>query len=581
MSKDKIVLTPEQRTVTSHSGSAFISACPGAGKTHVLVERARQELKRNSTGQGLAFLSFTNAAISELRHRLKGEHLLADPPFPHYVGTFDTFLWQFFIAPLGVPGVATAPQLIPDLNERTIAPYKKAQSLSLSCFDRSTGKMLAEKAKKAGFDATGKPALTAQYEAIAKKCRDRFTARGELGFDDVRLVVKTYLDDPALSGRLALALSARFREIVVDEAQDCNPDDVGVINWLRAAGIATKVICDPHQSIYEFRGGVTEELFVLRDSFDPSDRLTMKGNFRSNSNICKAIAAFRSPGEQSATDEALGPDAQDTTPIQALLYAGTSVPLSIGQQFQALVLGSKLNPLDCPVLSSTKDAACKALGLSFATLTRHRVIRLASAVCSFHAGLETNARKEALEALHELVLELGGSLGQKTYFQYLSSAGLKPGDWRPSMLALMDKLRYDPTKHADCSVWLSTARAVMAPFLASTAGTIGQELPNHQDLIGVLGAMPVSSLVPRTIHSVKGRQFPGVCVVLSPSTCKGIVDYLTTGAPSENAESARKLYVAASRARRLLVIAIPKSQGPRLIAHIQKTGADVTRIALP
>jgi DNA helicase II / ATP-dependent DNA helicase PcrA len=195
--------------------------------------------------------------------------------------------------------------------------------------------------------------------------------------------------------------------------------------------------------------------------------------------------------------------------------------------------------------------------------------------------LEPNARKEALDALHELVLELGGNLGQKTYFQYLSSSGLKPGDWRPSMLALMDKLRYDPAKQPECSVWLSTARAVMAPFLASTAGTIGQELPNHQDLIGVLGAMPLASLVPRTIHSVKGRQFPGVCVVLSPSTCKGIVDYLTTGAPSENAENARKLYVAASRARRLLVIAIPKSQGPRLIAHIEKTGADVSKIALP
>jgi DNA helicase-2/ATP-dependent DNA helicase PcrA len=100
--------TPEQEDVIAHKESAFISACPGAGKTQVLVERARQELKKNSSGQGLAFLSFTNAAISELKARLQSEALLPNPPFPHYVGTFDTFIWHFFIAPLGIPRLCHA-----------------------------------------------------------------------------------------------------------------------------------------------------------------------------------------------------------------------------------------------------------------------------------------------------------------------------------------------------------------------------------------------------------------------------------------------------------------------------------------
>ncbi len=100
--------TPEQEVVIAHKENAFITACPGAGKTQVLVERARQELKNNASGQGLAFLSFTNAAISELKARLLSEALLLNPPFPHYVGTFDTFIWQFFIAPLGIPGCVDA-----------------------------------------------------------------------------------------------------------------------------------------------------------------------------------------------------------------------------------------------------------------------------------------------------------------------------------------------------------------------------------------------------------------------------------------------------------------------------------------
>jgi hypothetical protein len=71
-------------------------------------------------------------------------------------------------------------------------------------------------------------------------------------------------------------------------------------------------------------------------------------------------------------------------------------------------------------------------------------------------------------------------------------------------------------------------------------------------------------------------EFPGICVVLSPRTCKDLIGYLTTGQPAKSAEAARKLYVAASRAERLLVIAVPKSQGSRLVEHIKKTGAEVT-----
>src|ERR1022692_3239556 len=246
MSRKPFKPTEEQKAVIAHSGSAFISACPGAGKTQVLVERARQELKITSTGRGLAFLSFTNAAISELKSRLQAEALLLTPPFPHYVGTFDTFIWQFFIAPLGIPGQAKAPRLIPDMDDRAVVPYKDAQELPLSCFDRAAGTMIPEKAKQFGFDTAAKPGLTAKYEATARHCRERFIARGELGFSDVRAVVKGHLTDIPLSTKLSAALAARFREIVVDEAQDCNPADIEIINWLRDAGIVPTIIPDPH-----------------------------------------------------------------------------------------------------------------------------------------------------------------------------------------------------------------------------------------------------------------------------------------------------------------------------------------------
>jgi DNA helicase-2/ATP-dependent DNA helicase PcrA len=61
---------------------------------------------------------------------------------------------------------------------------------------------------------------------------------------------------------------------------------------------------------------------------------------------------------------------------------------------------------------------------------------------------------------------------------------------------------------------------------------------------------------------------------------KGILDYLETGSPVNFAEGSREIYVAASRAERLLAIPIPKSQGKRLVDHIGHTGAKVTVMPL-
>lgn len=97
--------TEQQQRVIEHVGSAFIAACPGAGKTRVMVERARKLLGGRPTGRGIAFLSFTIAAVSELEDRLRREGLVETPAFPHFIGTFDAFLWQFLVAPFGIDGL--------------------------------------------------------------------------------------------------------------------------------------------------------------------------------------------------------------------------------------------------------------------------------------------------------------------------------------------------------------------------------------------------------------------------------------------------------------------------------------------
>ncbi len=572
--------TTEQAAVIEHNGPAFISACPGAGKTRVLVERARRLLCGSEFAQGIAFLSFTKAAICELESRLKREGLLSGPVFPNFSGTFDSFIWQFFVAPFGVPGCSRTPRLMPDKNKWIVKPFKSAQALPLGCFERTTGTIKPELAAAAGYNTTTRDAsITAAYSTCAKHCFETAITMGHVDFEDVRSIVRQRLANAPLSARLGLALQSRFREIIVDEAQDCNSADLEIIDWLRQAGITTKVICDPHQAIYGFRGGVKSHLVKFEQSFAAADQKPMTGNFRSSPAICCAIAGLRPVAAAVKPDQPLGQYQDDRTPVTLLSYTGNAVTAKIGERFKTLVQQLGLNLADCPMLAATRESASKAIGWPLGQSSTHLTLRLASAVTDFHFAYDIVERKTALEAAHQVILELRGVLANRTYHQYLQAEEVSGDQWRPEILKLVRDLRFCQQKHPTSKAWLGCAQSTLMPLLPQGV-SVTQKLRDHKDLSKVLVTAPASCSPARTIHSVKGLEFPAVCVVMTTQTAGKILDFLESGAPQDAEEEARKIYVAASRAERLLAIAIPQSSAVRLEQRLTHAGSAVNVEAL-
>src|SRR6478736_2648376 len=67
------VLDPKQRqAATAPAGIVQIIAPAGSGKTTVLVERVRQLLTRGAAADRILALTFNDAAVTELRERLRG-----------------------------------------------------------------------------------------------------------------------------------------------------------------------------------------------------------------------------------------------------------------------------------------------------------------------------------------------------------------------------------------------------------------------------------------------------------------------------------------------------------------------------
>ena len=489
-------------------------------------------------------------------------------------GTFDAFLWQFLIAPFGVDGCAAKPRLIPDKDDRTIKPFPAAQALPLECFDRTTGNAIPAMIRRHGFHGKIKA-----YETAARRTRARLLERGELDFADARSVALARLRDPACGAVLGPAFAGRFQELIVDEAQDCNPVDLEIITWFRTAGIPIKVISDPNQAIYGFRGGVTRELSQFAATFSDAERLPMNGNFRSSGHITKGVVALRAPHMRTTIDEALGEFRKEPTAVQILSYSGKSVPSTIGTKFQELAAAMGLAARDCPVVSATRRTGANALGHPQDSGVRDLSYRLAVAVSDFHFSFEVGGRKEALVAIHRIMLELGDRMGGKTYHQHLADADVPSDAWRPEALALAQALRFSPERFATTEAWHDEARRLLAPLLSADGRSINQRLRRNGELEKALSVAPAYGHPARTIHSVKGMEFPGICVVMSPSTAKGIVDSLVGAAAGDN-EEARKIYVGASRAQRLLAIALPRTQAPRLRDLMVAMGGAVELVTL-
>ena len=66
-------------------------------------------------------------------------------------------------------------------------------------------------------------------------------------------------------------------------------------------------------------------------------------------------------------------------------------------------------------------------------------------------------------------------------------------------------------------------------------------------------------------------------MVLTSSNAKAILDLIVDAKSNGAAEQARKIYVGAARAQKLLALAIPDSQAKRLIDHLEAYGTPVVR----
>src|SRR5689334_22671808 len=92
----KFAYSDAQKAAIDCAGSMVITACPGSGKTTVMVEKIRQEFGNLKPHQGIIGISFTIKSSKELGDKCKrnGANIRAS-----FFGTIDNFCLAEIIFP--------------------------------------------------------------------------------------------------------------------------------------------------------------------------------------------------------------------------------------------------------------------------------------------------------------------------------------------------------------------------------------------------------------------------------------------------------------------------------------------------
>ena len=312
-------LNDEQRTAVFHGCSAARDAAPpllivagaGSGKTLTLASRVARLVLDGADPQRILLLTFSRRAAADLRvrvgrvlHQALGFGVAQRAPELPWAGTFHSVAARLLREHASRIGLS---------EHFTIADRGDSEDLlGLLRQEQGLAKTHKRFPMKGTCIAICSRVLNAQ-EPLAQVLQQRYPWCSEwegelkslfrayvaekqrqcvLDYDDLLLYWRQMLDEP----ELAQGLGTRFQQVLVDEYQDTNRLQAGILRALKPDGRGLSVVGDDAQSIYAFRAAELRNILDFPGQFEPAATvLTLQRNYRSSQPIlaaCNAVIAL-------------------------------------------------------------------------------------------------------------------------------------------------------------------------------------------------------------------------------------------------------------------------------------------------
>jgi ATP-dependent helicase/nuclease subunit A len=321
----------QEQAVARRAEPLLVSAAAGSGKTSVLVERFVRAVREDGIAPGrILAITFTERAAGELRARARarllelGDREAARDTEAAFVGTFHGFCARVLRSHSLAAGLDPAFEIVEEglagrlrelafkaavreflAGERTevvdlLAAYSvdRVRSMIEQVYLqlRSRGQRRPRLPEPGAEELTEALALDAAracalldelLECFGRAYAELKQGRGAVDFDDLELITLELL---AERDGIRAAWSDRFELLMVDEFQDTNPRQLGILRALERGNLFT--VGDEFQSIYGFRHADVS-LFRSRraELGERGASLTLTHNFRSREPLLGVVNA--------------------------------------------------------------------------------------------------------------------------------------------------------------------------------------------------------------------------------------------------------------------------------------------------
>ena len=285
-------LNPAQyEAVTTTEGPVLVVAGAGSGKTRTLVYRVAYLVDQGVAPETILLLTFTRRAAAEMLNR--AEQLVGRRCARVSGGTFHSLaheLLRFWGDRVGYPpnfGIMDRGDM-----EEVLGRLRKEQGLGRDDKKFPKRGTLATIISKAANKSVPLPELIeTQYSHLLgylpqmQKLAARYASYKKDGalmdFDDLLLIFERLLSE---NEEARVAISGRYRYVMVDEYQDTNPVQARIIGHLGGHG-NVMVVGDDAQAIYSFRGASFRNIMDFPQSFPGTRVVRLEENYRSRQSI--------------------------------------------------------------------------------------------------------------------------------------------------------------------------------------------------------------------------------------------------------------------------------------------------------
>lgn len=256
-------LNPQQMQAVNHRrGPALVVACPGSGKTRVIVERTVKMIQEGIPAHRILSLTFTNKAAGEMKERVTKE--LGKTPDKMFMGTFHSLASHILRRMGHHRGLSKDFTIMDDSDQKTLV-RKVAKKLYEDDYKTVLSEVVLpalndarencqdpEESLKDYFHDTMASSVTAdRHYAVAVQYMKEMKANNLMDFSGLLYEMYLLLEEcePA---RECLQKSIDF--IQLDEVQDTNYIQFRIVEKLAENHHNILVVGDLNQSVYAFRG---------------------------------------------------------------------------------------------------------------------------------------------------------------------------------------------------------------------------------------------------------------------------------------------------------------------------------------